>query len=139
MTAGESGGATRIELHNSKQLLPASAWPKRQQPGLNSRWITTRSSWDRFQIVTLDGRASQRVAGGGAASNGGGSGGRAAPPSKPNPASKMSPVRARTRWAGTNTWRQEPPTVFNVSHQAEESKYSVCHCSSVDWSSLWIV
>lgn len=99
-TAGDpsNAAATWIELLHSKQLLPASAWSKRRQPGLNSRWVTTSPSWDRRQIVTLDGKDTPHVAvgggGGGAASTGGASGGgAAAAPRKPN--LKTTPVRVR--------------------------------------------
>lgn len=98
MSAGNAGAATHVELHDSKQLLPASAWAKSRRPGPNSRWITTAASWDRFQIVTLDGKDTPHVAVGGAASNGGTSGGGVAASNKPNSATKMSPVRARARW-----------------------------------------
>lgn len=99
--AGGYNAVTGIDLHHSKQLLPASAWAKRRQPGPNSRWVTTAPSWNRNQIVTLDGKDTPHVghlAGGGAASNGGGSGGGVAVPSKPdNMVLKASVVRAKTR------------------------------------------
>eukprot|EP00752_Nemacystus_decipiens_P018632 g16706.t1 len=96
---GGTNTATHIEPHSSKQLLPASAWAKRRQPGPNFRWITTSPSWDRCQIVTLDGKDTPHMAAGGAASAGSGSAGGAAAPFKPNSATKMSPVRERARSA----------------------------------------
>ena len=97
MSTGDASAASHIELHHSKQLLPSSAWAKSRRPGPNSRWVTTAPSWDRFQIVTLDGKDTPHVPVGGAASNGGATGGGAAAQTKPNSATKMSPVRARVR------------------------------------------
>ncbi|CAM9635048.1 unnamed protein product [Ectocarpus sp. 6 AP-2014] len=126
-----NNAATGIEFRHSKQLLPDSAWAKRRPPGPNARWNTTKPSWDRCKIVTLDGKDTPHAGGssGGAPSNGGTSGGGASLPHLPHPTPRVSPARSRVSPSRPTTFGAVPGgrgAGFRIDDQSRRGRRRYC-------------
>ncbi|CAN0363810.1 unnamed protein product, partial [Ectocarpus sp. 8 AP-2014] len=126
-----NNAATGMELRHSKQLLPDSAWAKRRPPGPNARWNTTKPSWDRCKIVTLDGKDTPHAGGssGGAPSNGGASGGGASLSHLPHPTPRDSPARSRASPSRPTTFGVVPGgrgAGFRIDDQSRRGRRRYC-------------
>ncbi|CAM9721568.1 unnamed protein product [Ectocarpus sp. 4 AP-2014] len=126
-----NNAATGMELRHSKQLLPDSASAKRRPPGPNARWNTTKPSWNRCKIVTLDGKDTPHAGGssGGAPSNGGTSGGGASLPHLPHPTPRVSPARSRVSPSRPTTFGVVPGgrgAGFRIDDQSRRGRRRYC-------------